>query len=169
MATQKAETVHDRLAQVPLQQQAGIVTDVVRDPAGDHIRVLRATRDDPLAGMHARGFVDLAQLSAGRAWQQLWEDAELGAVRAIDPTKEPVDGHGPTREAITDRRQHAMAELRLCAVLLGLEGDRLVRAVLAERLQIIAAAQRFGRPKKYTGQRFRECLETLARAWGLAG
>lgn len=166
---QRSEIIHDRLAEVSPSQQLGLVVDVVQDPydAAATISVARATRDDPLAGMHARGQIDTAQLSAGRIWQRHWEDAAIGSIRAINPMKEPVDGSGPPPVPFTDRQREAMDELRMAAVALGQEGDRIVRLVLVDRLQITELAIRVGRPKKYMGQRFRECLETLARLWSL--
>jgi hypothetical protein len=147
------------------------VVAIVRDPysqIGETITVLRATRDDPLAGMLARGQIDLAQFEAGREWQRHWEDAQIGAVKAIDPTREPVDGKGPARSPYTEKQHKAMQELTTVQVLLGFEGTHLVREILGERLSLEVVANRHGRPKKYIGQRFKECLETLAKMWGFA-
>jgi hypothetical protein len=144
---------------------------VVADPysdAGGTITVLRATRDDPLAGMLARGQIDLAQFNAGRDWQRYWENAAVGAIRAIDPTKEPVDGKGAAPEALTDRQRDAIEELRVVGITLGFEGDRLVRDILGDRISLQESAERRGRSRKYIGQRFREVLETLAKRWGYA-
>ncbi len=170
MRTKQTETIHDRLAEVPAQQRQGIVQDLVENPYkhGETIRVIRATKDDPLAGLHARGWIDTAQLSAGRIWQRHWENAAIGAVKAVDTTREPVDGRGPTPAAFTDRQRKACMELRQAAIMLGYEGDRLVREILGERHQLTVVAIRHGRGKKYIGQRFREALETLAKMWMLA-
>lgn len=170
MGTKQTETIHDRLAEVPTQQRQGIVQDLVENPykRGENIRVIRATRDDPLAGLHSRGFIDMAQLSAGRIWQRHWENAAIGAVKAIDPTKEPVDGKGPTPAAFSDRQRKACMELRQAAIMLGWEGDRIVREVLGERGELATVAQRHRRSRKYIGQRFRHCLEVLAKLWMLA-
>jgi hypothetical protein len=165
------ETVHDRRAEIPAIQAAGTVVAVVRDPyseIGENITVLRATRDDPLAGMLARKQIDLAQHEAGREWQRYWEDAAIGSVRAIDPTKEPVDGKGPVHVPFSDLQRKAMLKLREVALVLGYEGDRLVRDILGDRVQLADAAARRGRSKKYIGQRFRECLETMAKLMGYA-
>lgn len=164
------EIIHDRLAEIPELQRAGVVTAVVDDPyePGSNIAVLRATRDDPLAGMFSRGSIDLAQMSAGRKWQQHWEDAEIGAVRAIDPTKEPVDGKGPPPAPFTERKRLAMLELRQVSIVLGWEGNRIVNEILGDRLGLFIVAERHNKPKKYMGQRFRECLETMAKMWMLA-
>lgn len=170
MSKQLPETIHDRLAEVPTQQRQGIVQDLVENPYkhGETIRVMRATKDDPLAGMHARGWIDTAQLGAGRIWQRHWENAAIGAVKAIDPTKEPVDGKGPIPAAFTDKQRKACMALRQAAIMLGDEGDKLVREILGERRELVMVALRHNRAKKYIGQRFRECLETLAKMWMLA-
>jgi hypothetical protein len=89
-------------------------------------------------------------------------------VRAIDPTKEPVDGKGPPTTPFTDLQRKAMLELRHVAIVLGWEGDRLVRDILGDRVQLADAAVRRGRSKKYIGIRFRECLETMAKMWCFA-
>lgn len=170
MATEK-EKIHDRLAEdVPREQREGIITDVVENPykQGESIRVVRATRDDPLAGLYSRGAIDTAQLSAGRTWQRHWEDAAIGAIRSIDPTKEPVDGRGPPVAPFTDKQRKACIALREAAVMLGYEGDRIVRAILGERASLAEVAIRHRRSKKYIGLRFREALETMAKLWMLA-
>lgn len=144
---------------------------VVRDPysdLGENITVLRSTRDDPLAGMLARQSIDLAQYEAGREWQRHWEDAQIGAVRAIDPTREPVDGKGPQTSPYNEKQRKAMGELRTVAAVLGYEGDRLIADILGSRTPLELAAQRRGRSKKYISIRFRECLETMAKIWGFA-
>jgi hypothetical protein len=147
------------------------VAAVVRDPystIGETITVLRATRDDPLAGLLARRSIDLAQYEAGREWQRHWEAAQIGAVKAIDPTREPVDGKGPARSPYSEQQREAMTELRTVAVTLGYVGDRLVRDILGERVSLEDAAKRRGRSRKYIGLRFREALETMAKMWCFA-
>ena len=59
-----------------------VVAIDVEDPMGlepgDKIRVLRSTRNDPLAGMHARKTIDEAQYWGGRDFQRDFEAAERG-------------------------------------------------------------------------------------------
>jgi hypothetical protein len=164
---QNMEIVHDRQAEV---EGIGMVVDVVDNPYGaGKISVTRSTRDDPLAGMHSRGVIDAAQYAAGRHWQRAWEDSEIGAVRAVDTTREPVDGCGAMHSPFSDKQRDAFKELQMASVVLGFEGDMIVREVLGnQRMPIAAVAQRHGRPKKFMGQRFRECLEALAKLWSYA-
>lgn len=145
----------------------------VEDPydAG-RLVVSRSLRDDPLARLHARHHIDDAQYAAGRAWQAFYEAAEIGGARAIDPTREPVDGGGRVPDPITDRQQHAVRELSRLGRALGEDGDALIRDVLGRRLfieQVAAKREDFSEAGiKYLGRRFRECLETLARNMGFA-
>jgi hypothetical protein len=167
----RPDKIHERLAEIPAAQIGSTVVAIVDDPysqVGAQIAVVRSTRDDPLAGMFARAQIDLAQFSAGRQWQRIHEQAAVGAIKAIDPTQEAVDGHCARPEPFTDRQRRAFAELKVAAVALGYEGDKLIRDILGERVSLLDASIRRGRSKKYIGQRFREALETLAKLWGYA-
>jgi hypothetical protein len=167
---------YDRTA-ADLPHGAQVVVSIEDDPyspAGqtDKITVLRSIRDDPLAGMWARDQIDRTQFCAGRMWQRFWEQAGIAGVQAMDPTKEPVDGRGAMRPDITDEQLKAYRQLKAARDVMGLEGDRLLREILEEGLSIKRAAYRRGmiseRGILYCGRRFGECLETLARLWGLA-
>ena len=150
---------------------AGMVIDTVPDPysdCGGTIAVVRSTRDDPLAGMYSRQFIDAAQFSAGRKWQSYREEAGLGTIRGIDTTNEPVDGQGRPYSAFSDRQRTAWSELHVVARTLGFEGNRLIEDVLGDRMQLKDAAQIRNKPTKYIGMRFRESLETLAKMWSYA-
>lgn len=169
-STKRSEVIHDRLAEVSPSQQLGLVVDVVQDPYDQaaNITVARATRDDPLAGMLARGQIDRAKYEAGRIWQRHWENAAIGGtLKGCDTTREPVDGRGQTPDPFTDRQRAAVQKLREATVALGYNGDRIIRMVLADRMSIIQVADVLKRHKKYIGVRFRECLETLAKLWSL--
>ena len=146
----------------------GIAVDIVADPYGqngEQISVVRNIKDDPLAGMLARRQIDQAQFIAGRTWQRYWEDSEIGCVRAVDPTKEPVDGKSPPRSPFTDKQQHAFSELQQVRGILGQEGNTIVCEILGQRVQLEMVAQWHARPKPYIGMRFRECLESMAKLW----
>ena len=170
IGTKPAQVYHEAFVQIPLAQRRFVVDDLVDDPEhpGRYSPAMRSTRDDPVAGLYARRAIDTAQMSAARIWQGHWEAAHGCVVRAIDPTREPVDGHGAAADAFSDRQRDAVLELRAVSVVLGWEGDRIVRLVLADRLTIIELSERIHRPAKYSGLRFRECLETMAKRWSLA-
>ena len=84
------------------------------------------------------------RLEAARRWQTLYELAEIGGARAIDPGKEHVDG-GRFVEPDTDRSGDARDELRTLRDRLGMieltpsqriTGERLLVWVLGERKTI---------------------------------
>lgn len=168
-----ADKIHDRLAaDLPINSRVAIA--VVADPyskIGEKINVLRSTRDDPLAGMRARGQIDEAQLAAGRLWQRHYEDSEIGSIRAIDPSREAVDG-GRVREIINERHSKALKLLREADVELGQWRSNLVRDVLGQRVMLKDAAFRRGavteREVLKVGREFRASLDILAYLWGFA-
>ena len=145
------------------------------DPYRPGLRpVVMALRDDPLGRLSKRRQIDEAQLAAGRRYQEDFEAAEIAGARAIDTTKECVDG-GRFIDPLDDRTIAAAKRLARYARQLGLEGEALVRDVLTKRmtLQQCAAARGMdakadGREVLYLGRRLRECLETLAWSLGLS-
>ena len=161
---------HDRRT-TDLLRNARVAPIEVDDPfeAGGKLIVMRSTRDDPLASLHARGFIDEAQYHAGRAFQHDFETAERGP-RAIDPSKEAVDG-GLMPEAITEEQRKAAPSLARVYRALGQDGASLTHDVLihAKTYAMIAAARGLGPSfEKYFGIRFRECLDCLALVYGFA-
>lgn len=168
-----AQTVHDRKSRdLPINSVVGVTTVV--DSAGDRLEVFRSLRDDPLASMHHAGSIDQAQFTAGRHLQRCYELAEVGGGKAIDPTKEAVDGGGNREPGVTDQQIKAFADIQKADKALGIEGAAIVRDILGDGLSLKRAALRRGfnqadDAKRYMGRRFRECLETLAVLWGYAG
>lgn len=168
---QMTDKVYDRLSE-DLPINSVVTPTVVRDGDGDYIRVLRSIRDDPLAGLMARKQIDAAQFEAGRLWQQYREDSEIGGARAIDTTKEAVDG-GRFKEPDITKMSKALAKLKEAHVDLGEYEWSLVYDVLERRMSItqIAAARSItsGRQICSIMERFRGALESLAKLWGFAG
>jgi hypothetical protein len=144
----------------------------VDDPLeqGAKLMVLRNTRNDPLAGMHARKFIDEAQYHAGRAFQNDFETAERGP-RAIDPGKEWVDGGMPP-EPITERQQAAILKLAQIHSALGLDGSAIVSDVLIHGIGISQLMSRRGYQgeywRNYFGVKLGKCLKELAFIYGFA-
>lgn len=165
-----ASQVHDRKSH-DLLKNAQVAIAEVDDPyeVGGKIVVLRSTRNDPLADMKAKNQIDQCDYVAGRHWQAAWENAEIGSVRAIDPSKEAVDG-GRIPEVFTDQQRRAVVDLKAARVALGREGHQLVQDVLGSGMSISQAAIARGlgseADRKYIGKRFRECLATLAVRFG---
>jgi hypothetical protein len=172
LAGQSAK-IHDRKA-TDLTMNAQVGTVVVEDPyeAGGKIVAFRSLRDDTLAYMHQHRQIDDAQFRAGRDWQRDRELSEVGGAKAIDPTKEAVDGGRSTYSGITDAQSKALASLARAARALGMEGEAIMVDVLGSHLSLNAAAIKRGLTseleRKYLGRRFRECLETLALVYGYA-
>jgi hypothetical protein len=140
-------------------------------PDGGRALVIASIKDDPLGKMGARSQIDGAQLAAGRRWQADYERSEIGGIKANDTTREPVDGGGAYPDPISDQTMGAVRRLAEAREALGIEGESLVRDVLAGGLSIELVCARRNltteRERKYIGRRFREALETLAMLYGL--
>lgn len=165
---------HDRMAR-DLLRNAQVAAVEVDDPfglePGDKIVVLRSTRDDPLAEMKARGFIDDCDYEAGRRWQRAYEDSEIGGLCGIDPSKEAVDG-GRMRDPISDRRDEAGRELKRARD--SLKGSNwLIVVVLGTRKSLLDVARETAGPLcshegayKRLRTEFHKALETLAVVFG---
>jgi hypothetical protein len=167
------ETVHDRRS-TDLPINAIVASVVIDDPysqIGEKIKATRSLRDDPLASLYIRSQINTAQFEAGRKFQRLVEEAQIGGIKAIDPAKESVDG-GRIPEPITDQQIKACRELNRAYRELGQEGAALMHDIAGDGMSVIlAAGKRHMTSKleiKYVGRRFRECLESLAVLWNLA-
>lgn len=163
-------TVHDRRAQ-DLLRNAQVVADVVECPYDRmaRIEVTRSTRHDPLFDMKSKRQIDQCDYMAGRHWQAAYENAEIGHVKAIDPSKEAVSG-GRMPEVLTKRQMVAVQDLKAARDALGTEGAVLVMDILGKGWSVKEAALARGRTterdRRYVGDRFRECLATLAKRFG---
>lgn len=141
--------------------------DRVYPNSGQKVVAIQSLRDDPLGRLHVRNQIDDAQYRAGRDMQGYYERSEIGGLKAMDTTKEPVDGGGLIPEVMKDAQFKAIKEIIRLEKALGMEGAALTRQVLANRMFIDQIAEQRGMcdqlGKKYLGRRFRECLETLAK------
>lgn len=188
LAASASAVVHDRIAAAPFN--AKIALSHVEDAYGiaefpryderrgelisqgaPKVNVVRSLRDDPLAAMEAAGQIDSVQFLAGRHWQFAYVRCEIGGVRAIDPTKEAVDG-GRLADPLNEVVKKAIADIARASSALGNEGDSLIRDVLGSKKTVAMAADARGlgteSGRKYLGKRFRECLDTLAGVFGYA-
>lgn len=148
-------------------------TLIVDDPYehGAKLEAARNIRNDPLARLHSHHQIDDAQFYAGRAYQRDWEVAERGA-RAIDPTKEAVDG-GRIPEPLTDEQIKARKRLVEIEVVLGRNTQIVIHAFLVERLSTERIAEAMfarsgARWANYYGKMIRDGLNTLAVEYRLA-
>jgi hypothetical protein len=91
-------------------------------------------------------------------------------VKAIDFTREAVDGSGPMEARITDEKIRATKQMKAATTALGLEGEALMNSFLDACLTIKDIADKWHRTTErerlYIGQRVRECLTTLAVCFG---
>jgi hypothetical protein len=165
---------HDRRAKVP--QNAQVTLAEIDDPyeIGSKILAVRSLRDDVLATLRARDHIAEHQFAAGRAWQRLYEQAEIGGARSLDPRWLRVDGHKPTTTRDV-RRLCAIKYLVCIGRKLGQHGTALLYDVLVAGLTLrdIAAGRRLdarsgSRDLIYLGRRLREALDTVAHELGLA-
>jgi hypothetical protein len=80
-----------------------------------------------------------------------------------------VDG-GRLPEVLTDQQRRAVQDLKAARLALGPEGNQLVIDVLAKGWSIMQASIERGqtteRGRRYVGERFRECLKSLAIRFG---
>jgi len=163
--------VHDRRA-TDLTINAQVAPVEVVDPFGDRIVVMQNLRDDPLFGMRARCQIDQAQYDGGRKWQKYMEDCEVGNIRAIDPSKEAVDG-GRCPEPLSAQAAFAFQELKKASRELGQIDESIVRDVLMHRLTFVQICVKRDMTKKgdpdHIGKRFREALNVLAVVFGCTG
>lgn len=163
--------VHDRRS-TDLLRNADVGAIEVEDPyeAGAKIVTLRSLRDDPLARLHSRKYIDEAQFHAGRNFQSDWEKAERGP-RAIDPSKEAVDG-GLMPDPIDERQTKALVRLNGVMKVLGADGSAIVHAILVggQTLEKVAEGRNLAGKTwtEYFGRRFRGCLDEMAVYYGLA-
>lgn len=163
--------VYDRLSD-DLGLKIEAAHDLVDDPleAGAKLKVVRNVRHDPIGRMWSRNEIDQAQYAAGRKWQEYYEAAEIVGSQAIDTTKEAVDG-GRFPEPFVDRRRKALLKLAAAHKELQDYGWSIVFDVLGRNMHLadIARARMFTeRQQQALGPFFHECLEKMAKRWGLA-
>jgi hypothetical protein len=187
-ASMTRDKIYDRMsADLPIN--AVVAPAVVDDPLehGAKLKVIASLRGDPLRSMFVRDQLRSederkddartgrntgdARFAAGRLWQRYREHSELGGARAIDPTREAVDG-GRFKEPDISRMSAALAKLKQANSELQEYEASLVYDVLARNMTIteIAAARSVtsGRQISYLMERFRQALDSLAKLWGLA-
>jgi hypothetical protein len=137
------------------------------------IRVQRALRNDPIAKLHSTGRLNDLEFRVGRDIQAVVEAGQVGGIKAMDPTNEPVDGGGKIREPINDRQLRAMKLLNgTIYPLLGKLGSSLVFAVLAGGMMPEDYARSIGvldtRGINSIGREFARYLGMLATELGYA-
>lgn len=92
-------------------------------------------KEGPIAWMRHKGIIDDAQKKAADRFRQLWEAVGGAGAKAMDTTKEPVDGGG-AREPITDRQIDAGLKLKECRAIIGHRAYMIVEKVCGEGYSI---------------------------------
>jgi hypothetical protein len=127
-------------------------------------------REDPVGRMAKHDQITPMHLDAARRWQALYDAAQMGSVKGMDPCGMKVDG-GQFSEPDIDKHTAAIKRLHVLDVRLGDVGSVLVRRVLGDRMSIVQLAAIMGEHSalglKRVGWRVRECLDTLVDVMGL--
>lgn len=121
-------------------------------------------RESPVVWMHCHGRIDDAQLQAASRFRGLYERTGGSGVKAMDTTKEPVQG-GIMTDGLTDAKMDAAKELVAVRRRLGPVGYELVEAVCGQCLWLreLFPARR---TQDRQADRLRDCLDALALFWG---
>jgi hypothetical protein len=152
---------------------AVLATRQVDDPfstTGGKITVTISKRNDVLGAMHSRRQIRDHQFAAGRLLEKLFEQAELGDLKAMDPTKEPikVDTPSPDIGGFRDTHLRAAKKLRAAKACVGSNGYALLRCTLAYGMTLQDVAEQKGFTAKGLLVWFRESLDTLAEHFQLS-
>lgn len=111
------KAANDNSFAVPPRHPAVMPVEVV-DPYGDGNVLVVCARSDHLGWLHSHRQIDDHQYEAGRLYQRDVEVSEQG-LRAIDPTREKVDGGLPP-EPLSETRQDAWKRRREAETAMGL-------------------------------------------------
>ena len=145
----------------------------VPDPwePGARISVPCNTRESPIEHMAARKRIHGAQKDAADRYRALYERAQLGPLRAMDPAKEKLDGGG-AGDAFSDGMLDAARELAATNKGVGRVAAALLIDVVGEGVGLDVIAKRYPhlqdkRAQGYVTGRLIEALDQLVDRWGL--
>jgi hypothetical protein len=150
---------------------------MVDDPLepGAKLRAIVNLAEHPLEMMLSRRRLDQPLYEAGVRFRRIYEAAEIGPGRGIDPAHIKVDG-GRLGDPLSDSVVHAQFELKRLALQLGPIGERIVSAVAGRGMTVSDLAERWPGPEAtrqkldYLTMRLREALDLLAtEVWGAKG
>ncbi|TCA70487.1 hypothetical protein [Rhizobium leguminosarum] len=125
-------------------------------------------KESAVTMLASRGRIDAAQLAAATRFRALWE-AMCRSTRAIDYSREPVDGAGRA-DPIGHRQMHAAQELRRIRPLLGEKGYWLVSRICGEGYSLgeVVGSGASKRSKLKAARDLRELLDLLCEFWNLS-
>jgi len=171
MAIQISPQIDRRVADNAMPFNALTAPRRVADPlnAGREIVVTASVRDDELGRLSARNHISPHHFAVGRHVQRLFEENGAGGVKAMDTTKEPVDGRGQFIDPISDRQIKNGRKLVDAKALLGARNFNVVRAVLSDGISIEQLGDNTKVGAAYFLKRFRESLDKLSEMFGYSG
>jgi hypothetical protein len=148
---------------------ARLTRRVVSDPYdGTPITVTASLRDDPLARL-GRNQLAPHLYNAGLELQRLFEAAEIAGVKAMDFTREPVDGGTHIREPYSDRHRKAADDIADIKGRLTRDEFSILKLVLAERLFLSQIAAHRGWKGRKAAAVFKAALDSLSSILGFSG
>jgi hypothetical protein len=116
---------------------------------------------------HGRPLISAAQVAAADRVRWLWETLSGSGVRAIDYSREPVDG-GHIADPIKVNQVTAGRELAKAHQVLGRRNYRLVCKICGERM-LISDLFHTQRERLTAADNLRASLDELCDLWGIAG
>lgn len=142
-----------------------LVPATVPDPYDkSSLKVVKNIGGDTIEMMYHRQQIDVAQYEAARKIRRLHEASGAVGARAIDYTREHVDG-GKVWTGILDVKLSAADQLAGARFELGRFDYHLVLSVAGEGARIKDMAVELGRDAEDVGKRLRLALEYLAKLW----
>ncbi len=128
-------------------------------------------RESAISALAAKGVLDAAQVAAAVRFRGLWEALGGSGAKAMDYSKEPVDGGG-TSEPISDKQLRAGADLKRASDALkkvhGLYAYRLVSHIAGEGRSIHELTET-RRQRDTMTDNLRAYLDVLSDLWGYSG
>lgn len=127
-------------------------------------RVAVNMKESPSEYYYRRGWIDGAHRQASDKFRRLYETAGGSGVKAMDYTKEPVDG-GSITDGITDAKVRSAKQLAEAHDVLGQSGYKLVESVSGHGSWIKEVTASKWEAEQ-TMRNFKQCLDALALFWG---
>lgn len=128
-------------------------------------RVAINMKESPNEYYFRKGWIGAEQHKAGEKFRRLYETAGGSGVKAMDYTKEPVDG-GNVSDGLTDLKIRSAKELARAHDVLGQQGYRLVESVSGHGSWIKDITNSKWE-SEVTMRNYKRCMEALAVFWGL--
>lgn len=162
-------------AAVGFDGKMALAVDTVPDPfePAKRINVARNVVA-PVEMMRKRKELDGSEVAACEKFRAIYDAARIGGARAIDYTKEPVDG-GRIAQPLSVKAMAANAELAKIARVpgVGKDGFTLLVRIIGEERGLTSVAQQWAgssgdarRVAGYVRLRFLEAVRALVSFWG---